>query len=274
MTALATERQRGSQRQFQRLWRWQDHGLLFRSIGQVDLAVRAQQLTVDRTDPAEGRLIVAIGLVQALVDARRIDEAKALASRLLDADIPALRVTGLIARTNVASNTAFRGFGGPQGMIVMEEIIDRIARRVGLAPEVVRGRNLYRGRGRTNTTHFLQEIGDNRLQTVWKRVRREAGFAARRRAVDAWNRAHPGVKRGLAVTPLKFGISFTLTHYNQAGALVLLYSDGTAQVNGSRVPAHPPVSPGRLSCTTVGGWRRLCSCRARRGPSRARHPRS
>jgi xanthine dehydrogenase molybdopterin binding subunit len=145
--------------------------------------------------------------------------------------IPAVRFTGLIAKTNVASNTAFRGFGGPQGMLVIEEIVDRIARRLGLAPEVVRSRNLYRGRGATNTTHFLQEIGDNRLQTVWKRVQKEAGFAERRRAVDRWNRRHPRVKRGLAVTPLKFGISFTLTHYNQAGALVLLYADGTAQVN-------------------------------------------
>jgi xanthine dehydrogenase molybdopterin binding subunit/xanthine dehydrogenase small subunit len=145
--------------------------------------------------------------------------------------VPALRVTGLIAKTNVASNTAFRGFGGPQGMLVMEEIVDRIARRLGLAPDAVRGRNLYRGRGRTNTTHFLQEIGDNRLQTVWKRVRKDAGFERRRNAVDRWNKAHPRIKRGIAVTPVKFGISFTLTQYNQAGALVLLYTDGTAQVN-------------------------------------------
>jgi xanthine dehydrogenase molybdopterin binding subunit/xanthine dehydrogenase small subunit len=145
--------------------------------------------------------------------------------------IPAVRFTGLIAKTNVASNTAFRGFGGPQGMLVMEEIVDRIARRLGLAPEVVRGRNLYRGSGETNTTHFLQEIGDNRLQTVWRQVQEQARFAERRKAVDAWNREHPRVKRGLAVTPLKFGIAFTLTHYNQAGALVLLYMDGTAQVN-------------------------------------------
>jgi xanthine dehydrogenase molybdopterin binding subunit/xanthine dehydrogenase small subunit len=145
--------------------------------------------------------------------------------------IPALRVTGLIAKTNVASNTAFRGFGGPQGMLVMEEIVDRVARRLGLAPEEVRARNLYRGRGKTNTTHFLQEIGDNRLQTVWRRVQKEAGFARRRLEADRWNRTHLRVKRGLAVTPVKFGIAFTLTHYNQAGALVLLYTDGTAQVN-------------------------------------------
>jgi xanthine dehydrogenase molybdopterin binding subunit/xanthine dehydrogenase small subunit len=145
--------------------------------------------------------------------------------------IPALRVTGLIAKTNVASNTAFRGFGGPQGMIVIEEVVDRVARHLGLAPEVVRSRNLYRGSGETNTTHYFQEIGDNRLQTVWKKALDQAGFEARRREVDAWNRTHARVKRGLAITPLKFGISFTLTHYNQAGALVLLYADGTAQVS-------------------------------------------
>ena len=145
--------------------------------------------------------------------------------------IPAVRFKGLIAKTNVASNTAFRGFGGPQGMLVMEEIVDRIARSLGLPPEVVRGRNLYRGSGETNTTHFLQEIGDNRLQEVWSKVQAQAGFVERRRSVDAWNRTHPLVKRGLAVTPLKFGISFTLTHFNQAGALVLLYTDGTAQVS-------------------------------------------
>jgi xanthine dehydrogenase molybdopterin binding subunit/xanthine dehydrogenase small subunit len=145
--------------------------------------------------------------------------------------IPAVRFTGLIAKTNVASNTAFRGFGGPQGMLVMEEIVDRIARRLRLPPELVRSRNLYRGNGETNTTHFLQEIGDNRLQTVWKQVQEQAAFESRRAAVDAWNEAHPRIKRGLAVTPLKFGIAFTLTHYNQAGSLVLLYMDGTAQVN-------------------------------------------
>jgi xanthine dehydrogenase molybdopterin-binding subunit B len=145
--------------------------------------------------------------------------------------IPAVRFTGLIAKTNVTSHTAFRGFGGPQGMLVMEEIIDRVARRVGLPPEVVRGRNLYRGSGETNTTHFLQEIGDNRLQRIWTQVQAQADFPARRRAVAEWNRSHDRIRRGLAVTPLKFGISFTLTHYNQAGALVHIYMDGTVQVN-------------------------------------------
>jgi xanthine dehydrogenase molybdopterin binding subunit/xanthine dehydrogenase small subunit len=145
--------------------------------------------------------------------------------------IPALRAMGLIAKTNVASNTAFRGFGGPQGMLVIEEVMDRVARHLGLSPEVVRERNLYRGKGATNTTHFLQDIGDNRLRAIWGKALSQAKFKARRRAIDAWNRRHARVKRGLAITPVKFGISFTLTHYNQAGALVLMYTDGSVQVN-------------------------------------------
>jgi xanthine dehydrogenase molybdopterin binding subunit/xanthine dehydrogenase small subunit len=145
--------------------------------------------------------------------------------------IPAVRFTGRVARTNVASNTAFRGFGGPQGMLVIEEIMDRIARRLGLPPESVRERNLYRGSGESNTTHYGQEIGDNRIGAVWADVVRQSGFAGRRRAVDDWNRDHPRIKRGLAVTPVKFGISFTLLHYNQAGALVVIYQDGSVQVN-------------------------------------------
>jgi xanthine dehydrogenase large subunit len=145
--------------------------------------------------------------------------------------IPAVRFTGRVAKTNVTSHTAFRGFGGPQGMLVTEEILDRIARRLGLPPEVVRERNFYHGTGETNTTHYGQELGDQRLHAIWRDVLRQAAFADRRRAVDAWNREHPRIKRGLAVTPVKFGIAFTLTHYNQGGALVLLYRDGTAQVN-------------------------------------------
>jgi xanthine dehydrogenase molybdopterin-binding subunit B len=145
--------------------------------------------------------------------------------------MPALRVTGRAAKTNVASNTAFRGFGGPQGMLVIEEIIDRVARTLGLAPEVVRERNFYHGTGETNRTHYGSDIGDNRIQTLWRAAMESAGFAARRDAVGEWNRTHPRIKRGLAVTPVKFGISFTLTHYNQGGALVHIYRDGSVQVN-------------------------------------------
>jgi xanthine dehydrogenase molybdopterin binding subunit/xanthine dehydrogenase small subunit len=145
--------------------------------------------------------------------------------------LPAVRFTGRVAKTNVTSHTAFRGFGGPQGMLVMEEILDRVARALGLPPETVRERNLYHGRGETNTTHYLEEIADNRLQECWHGVLARSRFAERRREVAAWNQAHPAVKRGLAVTPVKFGISFTHIPYNQAGALVLIYHDGTVQVN-------------------------------------------
>ena len=145
--------------------------------------------------------------------------------------LPSVHFTGRVAKTNVTSHTAFRGFGGPQGMLVMEEILDRVARRLGLPPETVRERNLYHGTGETNTTHYLEEIGDNRLGECWHGVLAQAGFAARRTEIAAWNREHPGVKRGLAATPVKFGISFTHIPYNQGGALVLIYHDGSVQVN-------------------------------------------
>ncbi len=145
--------------------------------------------------------------------------------------IPAVHVSGRVAKTNVTSHTAFRGFGGPQGMIVIEEIVDRIARRLGLPPEVVRERNLYHGTGETNRTHYREDIGDNRIQDIWRQVLAKARFAERRAEVDAWNRAHPHMKRGLAVTPVKFGISFTLSQNNQAGAYVVIYTDGSVQVN-------------------------------------------
>jgi len=145
--------------------------------------------------------------------------------------IPNLEVSGQVAKTHLTSQTAFRGFGGPQGMLVIEEIMDRIARQTGLPPEVVRERNLYHGSGETNTTHYGEEIGDNRIPAIWVELKREAQFDARRAAIAEWNTAHPNRKRGLAITPVKFGISFTFTPYNQAGALVMIYRDGSVQVN-------------------------------------------
>ena len=145
--------------------------------------------------------------------------------------IPHVAFSGAVTKTNLASNTAFRGFGGPQGMFVIEEILDRVARRTGIAPEKVRERNLYRGIGETNTTPYGQEIEDNRIERVWRELILSSDFATRRAALRKWNEEHPHRKRGIAITPVKFGISFTTTHLNQAGALVLLYQDGTAQIN-------------------------------------------
>jgi xanthine dehydrogenase molybdopterin-binding subunit B len=115
--------------------------------------------------------------------------------------VPAVEFRGQVAKTNLSSNTAFRGFGGPQGMLVVEEIIDRIARRLGLPPEVVRERNLYRGKGETNTTHYGQEIENNRLERIWKELTEKSEFAARRKELQKWNSKNPHRKRGIAITP-------------------------------------------------------------------------
>ncbi len=145
--------------------------------------------------------------------------------------IPNVDFCGRAVKTNLVSNTAFRGFGGPQGMLVIEEIVAQVSRHLGLPPEAVRERNLYHGKGETNTTHYGQEIGDNRLTRIWHTLRDQSAFDARRTVIDEWNATHPHHKRGLAMTPIKFGISFTISHLNQAGAHVLIYQDGSVQVN-------------------------------------------
>ncbi|MBW4522301.1 MAG: xanthine dehydrogenase molybdopterin binding subunit [Scytolyngbya sp. HA4215-MV1] len=145
--------------------------------------------------------------------------------------IPDIEVRGQIVKTHKTSNTAFRGFGGPQGMVVGEEIIDRVARFLGLPPEVVRERNFYHGEGATNTTHYGQEIFDNRIACIWSQVKANANFAERRIEIAHFNQSHSYKKRGLAITPVKFGISFNKTQYNQAGALILIYTDGSIQLN-------------------------------------------
>ncbi len=145
--------------------------------------------------------------------------------------IPNVELQGRVAKTNLVSNTAFRGFGGPQGMLVIEEIIDRVARRLGVAPEIIREKNLYRGKGETNTTHYGQEIEDNRIQSVWQGLKNSAELSKRRDEIKSWNEKNSYHKRGIAITPVKFGISFTVTHLNQAGAFILIYQDGTVQLN-------------------------------------------
>ena len=142
---------------------------------------------------------------------------------------PHVRVEGRVAKTDVASNTAFRGFGGPQGILVVEDMLAQVAAARGLPPELVRERNFYPQSGAV--THYGQALDDHRVPRMWHALKDSAGFAARRRAVDDKNAASPWVKRGLAMTPVKFGISFTTAVLNQAGALVHLYRDGTAQVN-------------------------------------------
>ncbi len=133
-------------------------------------------------------------------------------------------------KLNVQSHTAFRGFGGPQGMIVMETIMGDIARRLGLDPLQVRQRNLYEVTTR-NVTHYEMKVEDNILQPLISELARTCNYQRERESVAAWNKSHDIVKRGIAFTPLKFGISFTATLFNQAGALVHVYTDGSVQVN-------------------------------------------
>ena len=149
--------------------------------------------------------------------------------------VPDIEVTGRIARTHLASNTAFRGFGGPQGMLVGEEVLERVARHLGLPAHEVRERNFYRpatdGNGDRNQTHYGQPVVDNHLPALWQQLLRDSEFLARREAVAAFNASSAHRKRGIAITPVKFGISFNKTEYNQAGALVHIYSDGSVQLN-------------------------------------------
>jgi xanthine dehydrogenase large subunit len=143
--------------------------------------------------------------------------------------IPALDATGWVCKTHKTSQTAFRGFGGPQGMIVIEDILDRIARTLNLQPHEVRERNFYR---EGDSTHYGQPVKDAaRIERIWTELKQSSEFHTRRAAIAQWNAANQHSKRGIAITPAKFGISFTATFFNQAGAFVLMYRDGSVQVN-------------------------------------------
>jgi xanthine dehydrogenase large subunit len=142
---------------------------------------------------------------------------------------PALELRSRRLFTNTVSNTAFRGFGGPQGMIAAERMMEEIAVRTGLDPFDVRKRNLY-GRGR-NVTPYGQTVEDNIAPDVMAQLEKTSDYRKRRKAIDAFNAKSRYLKKGLSLTPVKFGISFTLTPMNQAGALVHLYTDGSVQVN-------------------------------------------
>ncbi|WP_312756995.1 xanthine dehydrogenase molybdopterin binding subunit [Pantoea brenneri] len=140
------------------------------------------------------------------------------------------RITGYRCRTNTASNTAYRGFGGPQGMVAIEQIMDHIARERGLDPLALRKRNYY-GKQDRNITHYHQQVEDNLLDEITEQLELSSDYQARRAEISAFNARSPLLKRGLALTPVKFGISFTSSFLNQAGALILIYTDGTVQLN-------------------------------------------
>ena len=143
--------------------------------------------------------------------------------------LPHVRAVGYACRTNLQSNTAFRGFGGPQGVLVMEDALDRIARHLGRDPWDIRVLNFYRDG--QDETPYGQKVDENHLARCWAEVKQGGALERRRAEIDAFNRTSPILKRGLGVFPLKFGISFNLPHLNQAGALVHVYTDGSIRLN-------------------------------------------
>ena len=144
--------------------------------------------------------------------------------------VPDVLIDGLRCKTHTVSATAFRGFGGPQGMITMEAVMDEIAFRVGRDPLDVRRDNLY-GADSRNVTPYHQIIEHNSIGTILDQLESSADYRSRRAAVRHFNQGSPVLKKGIALTPVKFGISFTVSHLNQAGALVHVYSDGSIHLN-------------------------------------------
>lgn len=156
-----------------------------------------------------------------------------------------VNITSLRCKTNTQSHTAFRGFGGPQGMIVIEHIMGEIARSLGLDPLAVRRINFYQPTTNSEptkssdtqlpsarcVTHYNMRVEDNILEPLVSELAISANYIHRRAEIARWNSENPLIKRGLALTPVKFGISFTATQFNQAGALVNVYTDASVQVN-------------------------------------------
>lgn len=144
--------------------------------------------------------------------------------------VPNLSVVGRVWKTNLPSNTAMRGFGGPQGMAAMETVIDQVARFLHKDAAEIRRKNYYRNETR-NVTHYGEKVENNRLHVIYEQLIRSSEYEKRRQGIDEFNATNELYKKGLALTPVKFGISFTTSFLNQAGALVNVYKDGTILVN-------------------------------------------
>jgi len=144
--------------------------------------------------------------------------------------IPNARIVGKAYKTNLPSNTAFRGFGGPQGMAVIETAIDKIARFLKKKPSDIRKLNFY-GIGQKNVTPYGETVANNHLHVMFDQLMASSNYTERRKVIDEFNQKHEFIKRGISLTPVKFGISFTTAFLNQAGALVHIYNDGTIAVN-------------------------------------------
>ncbi|BFU45290.1 xanthine dehydrogenase molybdopterin binding subunit [Krasilnikovia sp. MM14-A1004] len=166
--------------------------------------------------------------------------------------LPHVRLAGRIARTHKTSSTAFRGFGGPQGMMVIEDILGRCAPLLGIDAIELRRRNFYQP---GQDTPYGQPVRHaERLDRLWQQVLDSGGVAERQQRIAAFNAAHPHTKRALALTPVKFGISFNFTAFNQAGALVHVYKDGSVLVNhgGTEMGQGLHTKMLQVAATTLG----------------------
>lgn len=143
---------------------------------------------------------------------------------------PDVRFRSEPLKTNTQSNTAYRGFGGPQGIVAAERVIEEIAFATGLDPLDIRIRNTY-GTGTRDITPYNMTVEDSIAADIMTELAESCDYRQRRSTLRERNKHSPYIKRGIALTPVKFGISFTATHYNQAGALVHVYTDGSVQVN-------------------------------------------
>ncbi len=141
-----------------------------------------------------------------------------------------IKIKNYLCKTNTVSATAFRGFGGNQGMMVIENIIDNISRYLNKDPYEIRRRNFYQ-KNKKNVTHYGMKIEDNVIQEIFNKLVKKSNYKKRYSKIKKFNFKNKYLKKGIAITPVKFGISFTTTHLNQAGALVHIYTDGSIYLN-------------------------------------------
>ena len=144
--------------------------------------------------------------------------------------IPNIEINSYRCKTNTVSNTAFRGFGGPQGMFCIENIIENISQKLKLEASEIRKVNFYKEKIK-NTTHYGMRITDNVIEDIFNKLIKKSNYKKRKVAIDNFNKKNKILKKGIAITPVKFGISFTTTHLNQGGALVHIYTDGSIHLN-------------------------------------------
>ena len=144
--------------------------------------------------------------------------------------VPNIEINNYLCKTNTSTSTAFRGFGGNQGMMAIENIIDNIARYLKKDPLEIRKKNFYQ-KNKKNITHYGMRIEDNVINEIFDKLVKKSNYKKRVFEIKKFNSKNKHIKKGIAITPVKFGISFTTIHLNQAGALVHIYTDGSIHLN-------------------------------------------